>query len=53
MTILGARMEADMAVQPDVVRELVAGPRPSVGEAPDGIVIVARGSSDYAATYGR
>ena len=42
-----------MAVQPDVVRALAAGPRPSLGEAPDGIVIVARGSSDYAAIYGR
>jgi len=42
-----------MAVQPEVVRALVSGPRPSLGEAPDGIVIVARGSSDYAAIYGR
>jgi glutamine---fructose-6-phosphate transaminase (isomerizing) len=53
MTVLGARMEADMAVQPDVVRALASGPRPSVAEPSDGIVIVARGSSDYAAIYGR
>ena len=53
MSALGARMEADMLAQPEVVGALASGPRPSLGEAPDGIVIVARGSSDYAAIYGR
>ena len=42
-----------MLAQPEVVGALASGPRPSLGEAPDGIVIVARGSSDYAAIYGR
>jgi glucosamine--fructose-6-phosphate aminotransferase (isomerizing) len=50
-------MTADMAAQPAVlgglvarrseIHELLAGPRPA------GIVIVARGSSDYAAIFGR
>jgi glucosamine--fructose-6-phosphate aminotransferase (isomerizing) len=53
MTGLGARMEADMRAQPDVLRALASGPRPVLGPAPDGIVIVARGSSDYAAIFGR
>ncbi|HEY6780836.1 MAG TPA: SIS domain-containing protein [Thermoleophilaceae bacterium] len=53
----GAAMAADMAAQPAVLAELVsrrteivtalAGPRPA------GIVVVARGSSDYAAVFGR
>jgi glutamine---fructose-6-phosphate transaminase (isomerizing) len=53
MTAPGALMEADMRVQPDVVRALVSGPRPSLGQPPNAIVIVARGSSDYAAIFGR
>jgi len=53
MSGLGARMEADMRVQPEVVGALASGPRPLVREPQDGIVIVARGSSDYAAIYGR
>ena len=53
----GARMAADMAAQPDVLRAL-AGRRGEVagalrGAEPVGIVIVARGSSDYAAIFGR
>ena len=53
----GARMAADMAAQPDVLRGL-AGRRAEVaaalrGAEPTGIVIVARGSSDYAAIFGR
>ena len=53
----GARMSADMAAQPEVLRRLVerrgeivaslAGPEPA------GIVVVARGSSDYAAIFAR
>src|SRR5687768_7567322 len=53
MSGLGARMEADMRVQPEVVGALASGPRPLVREPQDGIVIVARGSSDYAAVFGR
>jgi glucosamine--fructose-6-phosphate aminotransferase (isomerizing) len=53
----GARMAADMAAQPDVLQRL-AGRRGKVtaalrGAEPAGIVIVARGSSDYAAIFGR
>jgi glutamine---fructose-6-phosphate transaminase (isomerizing) len=53
----GARMAADMAAQPDVLLRL-AGRREQVaaalrGAEPTGIVIVARGSSDYAAVFGR
>ncbi len=57
MTAHGAGMAADMAEQPRVLAGLVerrsellrvlAGPRPA------GVVIVARGSSDYAAVFGR
>lgn len=53
----GARMQADMAAQPAVLAALAAR-RPEVradlaGDRPAGIVIVARGSSDYAAIFGR
>jgi glutamine---fructose-6-phosphate transaminase (isomerizing) len=53
----GERMAADMAAQPQVLRELAAR-RSEVagalrGAEPAGIVIVARGSSDYAAIFGR
>jgi glutamine---fructose-6-phosphate transaminase (isomerizing) len=53
----GERMAADMAAQPRVLREL-AGRREHVAAAlgrpePAGIVVVARGSSDYAAIFGR
>jgi glucosamine--fructose-6-phosphate aminotransferase (isomerizing) len=57
MTKPGAGMRADMAEQPQVLRgfterraEVVASLR---GERPRGTVIVARGSSDYAAVFGR
>jgi glucosamine--fructose-6-phosphate aminotransferase (isomerizing) len=53
MTVLGALMEADMGAQPEVLRALAAQPRPELGPSPEGIVIVARGSSDYAAIFGR
>jgi glucosamine--fructose-6-phosphate aminotransferase (isomerizing) len=53
MTTLGARMEADMRAQPDVLRALASAERPGLGPPPEGIVIVARGSSDYAAIFGR
>ena len=53
MTALGARMEADMRAQPGVLRALAAAERPVLEPAPKAIVIVARGSSDYAAIYGR
>jgi glutamine---fructose-6-phosphate transaminase (isomerizing) len=50
-------MRADMAAQPDVLRALAAR-RPELVEAlsgpdPAGVVIVARGSSDYAAIFAR
>jgi glutamine---fructose-6-phosphate transaminase (isomerizing) len=53
----GNRMRADMAAQPDVLRRLAARRR-EIGakldhDAPAGIVIVARGSSDYAAVFAR
>ena len=53
----GERMAADMAAQPDVLRRLLER-RPEIvaslkGEEPAGVVIVARGSSDYAAIFGR
>ena len=53
MTGLGARMEADMRAQPEVLRALASAERPALGPPPEGIVIVARGSSDYAAIFGR
>jgi glutamine---fructose-6-phosphate transaminase (isomerizing) len=46
-------MEADMRAQPDVLRALAGNGPPALGPVPDGIVIVARGSSDYAAIFGR
>jgi glutamine---fructose-6-phosphate transaminase (isomerizing) len=53
----GERMRADMAAQPDVLRRL-ADRRGEVAAAladaqPAGVVIVARGSSDYAAVFAR
>jgi glutamine---fructose-6-phosphate transaminase (isomerizing) len=53
----GERMRADMAAQPEVLRRLVAR-GPDVVAAleavdPVGVVIVARGSSDYAAIFAR
>jgi glutamine---fructose-6-phosphate transaminase (isomerizing) len=53
MTALGARMEADMRAQPEVLRALASAGPPSLGSPPAGVVIVARGSSDYAAIFGR
>jgi glucosamine--fructose-6-phosphate aminotransferase (isomerizing) len=53
----GDRMRADMAAQPGVLRRLMARGREVVAalEAVDpvGVVIVARGSSDYAAIFAR
>jgi glutamine---fructose-6-phosphate transaminase (isomerizing) len=53
----GDRMRADMAAQPDVLRRLAArrgGIADRLGhEHPAGIVVVARGSSDYAAVFAR
>jgi glucosamine--fructose-6-phosphate aminotransferase (isomerizing) len=56
----GAAMAAEMAEQPEVLERLAAGRaeaiarvRAVVPEAPVGIVLVARGSSDNAAIYGR
>jgi glucosamine--fructose-6-phosphate aminotransferase (isomerizing) len=49
----GKHMEADMRAQPEVLRALVSAGPPELGPPPDGIVIVARGSSDYAAIFGR
>jgi glutamine---fructose-6-phosphate transaminase (isomerizing) len=53
MTVLGAQMEADMRAQPEVLRALASAERPVLGAQPEAIVIVARGSSDYAAIFGR
>jgi len=53
MSPLGERMEADMRAQPEVLRTLASSGPPALGPPPDGIVIVARGSSDYAAIFGR
>ena len=57
MTRPGERMAADMAEQPEVLRAL-AGRRSGVpaalaGLRPAGVVVIARGSSDYAAVFGR
>ena len=56
----GALMRAEMAEQPEVLRrfadrrtELAARVAEALPEAPRGIVLVARGSSDHAAIYGR
>ncbi len=56
----GGRMAAEMAEQPGVLATLaarrdeqVAGLRAVTGVAPTGIVLVARGSSDHAAVFGR
>ena len=53
-------MKAEMAAQPEVVEgllsrrsEIVAATRAVVPSPLAGIVLIARGSSDYAATYGR
>jgi glucosamine--fructose-6-phosphate aminotransferase (isomerizing) len=46
-------MEEDMSAQPAVLRTLLSAAPPIVRPEPDGIVIVARGSSDYAAVFGR
>lgn len=53
----GERMRADMAEQPDVLRGL-AGRRSEIvaslgGAEPAGVVLAARGSSDYAAIFAR
>jgi glutamine---fructose-6-phosphate transaminase (isomerizing) len=53
MTVLGAQMESDMREQPEVLRALIATPPLELGPPPHAIVIVARGSSDYAAIFGR
>jgi glucosamine--fructose-6-phosphate aminotransferase (isomerizing) len=53
----GERMAADMAAQPDALRGLLARRAEIVtslsGRPPEGVVIVARGSSDYAAIFAR
>lgn len=56
----GIRMAAEMAEQPDVLRrlvelraDLVRRLRASVPEKVAGIVVIARGSSDHAAVFGR
>ncbi len=53
----GERMAADMAAQPEVLRGLLARRSEIVaslsGEPPSNVVIVARGSSDYAAIFAR
>jgi glutamine---fructose-6-phosphate transaminase (isomerizing) len=53
----GERMAVDMAAQPAVLRALTARRAEVIGSLrgprPAGVVIVARGSSDYAAIFGR
>jgi glutamine---fructose-6-phosphate transaminase (isomerizing) len=53
----GDRMRADMAAQPEVLRRLMARGRDVVAALnavdPLGVVVVARGSSDYAAIFAR
>lgn len=56
----GERMAAEMAEQPDVLRglarrreQVAAEVRAAVPGPPAGVVLVARGSSDHAAVYGR
>ena len=53
----GERMAADMAAQPEVLRGLLARRSEIVAslsrEPPSNVVIVARGSSDYAAIFAR
>lgn len=60
MTIAGAQMTAEMAEQPRVLAalagrraELIAHVREALPGQPAGIVLVARGSSDNAAVFGR
>ena len=60
MSELGARMAADMAAQPATLSALVEGRseivhalRAAMPRGPAGAVICARGSSDYAAIFGR
>ncbi|WCB92008.1 Glutamine--fructose-6-phosphate aminotransferase [isomerizing] [Baekduia alba] len=60
MTAAGAQMTAEMAEQPRVLAalaarrdELTAHVRDAVPAGPTGIVLVARGSSDNAAVFGR
>src|SRR4051795_11479358 len=48
----GELMRAEMAEQPQVLRALIARGGPRLGPYA-GVVIVARGSSDHAAIYGR
>jgi glucosamine--fructose-6-phosphate aminotransferase (isomerizing) len=56
----GSRMAAEMAEQPDVIAalarrrtELIQSIRATLSGPPAGIVLIARGSSDHAAVYGR
>jgi len=60
VTAPGALMAAEMAAQPEVIArladrrpEIVDAVRGLLGRPPAGTVIVARGSSDYAAVFGR
>lgn len=53
----GSKMAADMAAQPEVLRGLAARRREVAaalrGTQPAGVAVIARGSSDYAAIFGR
>jgi glutamine---fructose-6-phosphate transaminase (isomerizing) len=60
MAARGAQMQAEMAEQPAVLSQLIerreeiaARVRPLADPAPVGVILVARGSSDNAAIYGR
>jgi glucosamine--fructose-6-phosphate aminotransferase (isomerizing) len=49
----GIQMREEMGEQPDVLARLLSRRVPVSGEKVAGVVIVARGSSDHAAVYGR
>src|SRR5689334_10160466 len=49
----GSQMRREMAEQPEVLARLLSSRIPVDVERPAGVIIVARGSSDHAAVYGR
>ena len=49
----GSQMRREMAEQPEVLARLLTRRIPVELERPAGVIIVARGSSDHAAVYGR
>src|SRR3954447_19996982 len=49
----GMQMRREMAEQPEVLARLLSRRVPVASEGVEGVIIVARGSSDHAAVYGR